>query len=152
MFMDSLKAFSLLCHFITGMFQCLFVIVNSSCFACLYRLQIWAGPIQNKSHLNYYFVEDFDIFKMLQVNENGVVLQRIVTCCFWVVFFFLSSVFLSPVLVLLEWKNHTSFVGFIFLTLCSCCCRSLNLHFSFAIHVSYKWFFLPFFMLKVVSV
>lgn len=48
MFVDNLKVFSLLCHFITGMFQRLFliIIVNASCFACLYRLQTWAGPIQ----------------------------------------------------------------------------------------------------------
>lgn len=83
MFVDDLKVFSLLCHFITGMFQRLFliIIVNSSCFACLYRLQTWAGPIQKKTTIkkatwNYYFVDVFDIFKMLQVNENGVVLQK----------------------------------------------------------------------------
>lgn len=80
MFVDNLKVFSLLCHFITGMFQRLFLIVNSSCFACLYRLQTWAGPIQKpiikKATWNYYFLDVFDILKMLQVNEDGVVLQK----------------------------------------------------------------------------
>lgn len=82
MFVDNLKVFFLLCHFITGMFQRLFVIiiVNSSCFACLYRLQTWAGPIQKtiikKATWNNYFVDVFDISKVLQVNENGVVLQK----------------------------------------------------------------------------
>lgn len=82
MFVDNLKVFSLLCHFITGMFQRLFliIIVNASCFACLYRLQTWAGPIQKanikKATWNYCFVDVFDILKMLQVNANGVVLQK----------------------------------------------------------------------------
>lgn len=47
--------------YVAGMFKCLFLIeiMNSSCFACLYRLQTWAGPIQNtnirKATWNYYF-------------------------------------------------------------------------------------------------
>lgn len=39
----------------------------------------WAQSKKKKkkwSHWNYCSVDVFDIFKILQVNENGVVLQR----------------------------------------------------------------------------
>lgn len=82
MLVDNLKVLSLLCHYITGMFKRLFlrVIMNPPvlhvCTGCRPGLDPFKKQVSEKPLEIIIFVDVFDILKILQVNENGVVLQK----------------------------------------------------------------------------